>query len=308
VTVRDCRFAFALMGLLTSPLFAGAEAHGRPTVVVIASVGVEAHRSAIAGIQAALAASPAEVRILDIDQAMSTAGGGLAAPGPGVIIAVGSEAIRVVEAERPKVPAVYTMILHRRAEWDAQGRQAPVTIPLEVSLASLLAWLKELFPGKTRLGIIVNASGGDASDAQIQAHAQQLGFTVRIAECAGAAQLLAALASLRNQADFVWCLPDGTLYNSATVKPLILASLENRLPLIGFSESFTKAGAAIGIYPDFQDVGAQAGEAARQLLERQIVRPAEGPRRLKVAVNPSVLRLFGLRYAAAATGEITVLP
>ena len=306
--MRDRRFRFALLGLLTFPLFAAAERSERPTVVVIGSAGVEAHRSAIAGIQAALAASPAEVRILDIDQAMGAAGGGLIAPGPGVIIAIGSEAIRVVEKERPRAPAIYTMILRRRPEWDAEGRLAPVTIPLEIPLASVLARLKELFPGKTRLGIIVNASGGVTSDAQLQAHAQQLGFTVRIAECAGPAQLLAALASLRNQADFVWCLPDGTLYNSATVKPLILASLENRLPLIGFSERFTKAGAAIGIYPDFHDVGVQAGEAARQLLEGQIVRPAEGPRRLKVAVNPSVLRLFGLRYASAASGEVTVLP
>jgi len=306
--VRDLRSAFALLWLTVSPLFAATEGRPRPTVVVIASVGVEAHRSAIEGIQAALATSPATVRILDLDQASSAARRGPpVAPATGVIIAVGSEAIRVVEAERPKVPAVYTMILRRRPEWDAQGRPAPVTIPLDVSEASLLARLKDLFPGKTRLGIILNAGSGDPNGPQLQARAQQLGFTVRIAECAGAGQLVAALASLRNQADFVWCLPDGTLYNSVTVKPLILASLENRLPLIGFSESFAKAGAAVGIYPDFRDVGAQAGEAARQLLDGQIARSSEGPRRLKVAVNPSVLRLFGLRCAAAAGGEVTVL-
>ena len=106
----------------------------------------------------------------------------------------------------------------------------------------------------------------------------------------------------------MWCLPDGALYNSTTVKPLILASLDNRLPLIGFSESFAKAGAAIGIYADFRDVGVQAGEAARQLLEGQNVRQSEGPRRLKVVVNASVLRLFGLRYAASAGEEVTALP
>jgi len=309
VKVRDLPSAFTLLWLLASPLFAAAEGRPRPTVVVIASVGIEAHRSAIEGIQAALASSPAEVHILDVAQASSSARGGLpVAPASGIIIAVGSEAIRVVEAERPKVPAVYTMILRRRPEWDVQGRPAPVTIPLEVSLTSLLARLRDLFPGKTRLGIILNAGSGETSGAQFQARAQQLGFTVRIAECAGAAQLLAALASLRNQADFVWCLPDANLYNGATVKPLILASIENRLPLIGFSESFAKAGAAIGIYPDFRDVGVQAGEAARQLLDGQMVRVSEGPRRLKVAVNQSVLRLFGLRCATATAGEVTVLP
>jgi putative ABC transport system substrate-binding protein len=307
--VRNLRSACALLGLVVSPLFAVVEGHPVRTVVVIASVAVEAHRSAIEGIQAALASSPAEVRVLDVDQASNAAGGGLlVAPATGVVIAVGSEAIRLVEAERPKVPAVYTMILRRRPEWDGPGRPAPVTICLDVSLANLLARLKDVFPGKTRLGIILNAGSGGTSAAQLQARAQELGFTVRIAECTRAEQLLMALASLRSQADFVWCLPDGTLYNSATVKPLILASLQSRLPLIGFSESFTKAGAAIGVYPDFRDVGAQAGEAARQLLEGQTVRPSESPRRLKVAVNSSVLRLLGLRFAPAARGEVTVLP
>jgi len=307
--VRAGRSAFWLLWLLASPLAGGTEGRPAPVVVVIASLGLEAHRSAIEGIRAALASSPAEVRILDVDQAGNPAGGGLhIASSTSVIIAAGSEAIRIVEAQRPKVPAVYTMILRRRPEWDATGRVVPVTISLEVSLASLLERLILLFPGKTRLGIIVDPAAGDTNAAQLQARAQQLGFTVRIAESKGAAQLLAALASLRNHADLVWCLPDGALYNSTTVKPLILASLDERLPLIGFSESFVKAGAAVGIYPDFREVGVQAGEAARQLLDGQAARQSEGPRRLKVVVNPSVLRLFGLRCANSASEEATALP
>jgi putative ABC transport system substrate-binding protein len=306
--VRDLRSAFWLLWLLASPLAGGTEGRPAPVVVVIASPGVEAHRSAIEGIRAALASSAAEVRILDVDQASNPAGGLHIASSTSVIIAAGSEAIRIVEAQRPKAPAVYTMILRRRPEWDAPGRVVPVTISLEVSLASLLERLILLFPGKTRLGIILDPAAGDTNAAQLQARAQQLGFTVRIAESRGAAQLLAALASLRNHADLVWCLPDGVLYNSTTVKPLILASLDERLPLIGFSESFVKAGAAIGIYPDFREVGVQAGEAARQLLDGQAVRQSEGPRRLKVVVNPSVLRLFGLRCANSASEEATALP
>jgi len=45
-----------------------------------------------------------------------------------------------------------------------------------------------------------------------------------------------------------------------------------------------------------------------RLLAGQTVRPAEGPRRLKIAVNQSVLRLFGLRSAAAGREEVMVLP
>ena len=298
-----------LVWLLGSCVYGASEAHKPPAVMVIASLGVEAHQSAVEGIQAALAPE-AEVRVVDVRQADADRAGSLAARGVSVVVALGSEAARIAESTRGRIPAVYTMVLRRNPEWDTPSQAAPVTIPLDVSVVELAARLKELFPGRTRLGIILNPAAGGLSAAQLQARAQQMGFTVRVAECANAAGLLAALASLKHQADFVWCLPDGNLYNSATIKPLVLAAFENRLPLIGFSESFAKAGAAIGIYPDFREVGVQAGEVARRLLNGQNVRPPEGPRQVKIAVNQSVLRLLGLRYAAAARAsrEVTILP
>lgn len=309
--MQELRSCLACLCLLVSPTSASAEGRQACEVMVVASEAVEAHRSAIEGIRAALAPSSCEVRILDIGRAAGEGGGKpLATPAVRVIIAFGSDATRMVEAERLDVPAVYAMVLRRKPEWDGRVGRAPVVIPLEVSLPSLLARLKTLFPGKTRLGVILNPGWGGMSAAELEARAQPLGFTVRVAACDSAGHLAAALASLRNQVDFVWCLPDGALYNNATVKPLILASLEYRLPLIGFSESFARAGAAVGIYPDFHDVGMQAGEAARQLVEGQMVHAPEGPRRLNIAVNQSVLRLLGVRCAAAGAerAKVSILP
>jgi putative ABC transport system substrate-binding protein len=253
------RWLAAVLLLLAAGLVkAGDSRPGAPPVLVVASVEVEAHRWAIEGIQEALGKPGAEIRIVDAGRARSehAAGGRLAVQGVRVIIAVGSEAVQVVEAEQPEVPVISTMILRRQPRTDTPAWNVAATIPLDVSLPSLLTRLKLVFPGKTRLGIIHNPASGGASTAQMQARAQQLGFTVRVAECGEAGQLLAALASFKGQVDFVWCLPDGSLYNSATIKPLILASLEERLPLIGFSESFARAGAAVGVYPDFRDIGA----------------------------------------------------
>jgi ABC-type uncharacterized transport system substrate-binding protein len=311
-TSRARWLAAVLMVPAAGPAHASDSRAAMPSVVVVASVEVEAHRSVIEGIQEALGKPSAEIRIVDAGRAHreQAAGGRLAAPGVRVIIAIGSEAVQVVENERPAVPVITTMILRRQPNTDASAWSAAASIPLDVSLPSLLSRLKQVFPGKTRLGIIHNPASGGASTAQLQARAQQQGFSVRVAECGEAAQLLAALASFKGQVDFVWCLPDGSLYNSATIKPLILASLNDRLPLIGFSESFTRAGAAVGVYADFRDIGVQTGEAARQVLEGQAVRSIDGPRRLRVAVNQSVLRLLGLRYAswAASAGEFSVLP
>ena len=297
--------------LLALPLLGVSESPpASRSVVVVASSGVEAHRSAIEGIQAALGKSSSQIRIVDLAEARRglAAGVRLATPGIRLIIAVGTEALQIVEGEQPTVPVICTMILRSTPEPYPAASPA-ATISLEVSIASLLVRLKLLFPEKTRLGIIRNPALGGLNSAPLPNRSQLQGFTVRSVECTGADQLLAAFDSLKGQVDFVWCLPDGTLYNSATIKPLILASIEHRLPLIGFSENFTRAGAAVGIYPDFRDIGLQTGEIARQVLDGQPLHTPEGPRRLKVAVNQSVLRLLGLRYAPAAadSGEFSIL-
>lgn len=301
VVVLSLALALPLLGV-------GESRSASPSVVVVASLGVEAHRSAIEGVEAALGKSSSQIRIVELAEARSSLAAGvrLSTPATRVIIAVGSEALQIVEAERPTVPVICTMIL--------RGTPSPAvspaaTISLDITITSLLARLKVLFPEKTRLGIIRNSALAGLNSVPLPARSQLQGFTVRVVDCIGAEQLLAALDSLKGQVDFVWCLPDGALYNSATIKPLILASLEHRLPLIGFSENFTRAGAAVGIYPDFRDIGMQTGELARQVLDGQPVHAPEGPRRLKVAVNQSVFRLLGLRYAPAAaeSGEFSIL-
>jgi len=311
MTLRNRQPILVLALLLALPLLGVSESPpAMRSIIVVASSTVEAHRSAIEGIQAALGKSSSQVRIVELAEARSglAAGVRLETPGIRVIIAVGSEALQIVESEQPTIPVICTMILRNTPDLSLLASPA-ATIPLDVSIPSLLARLKVLFPEKTRLGIIRNPVLGGLNSAPLPTRAQLQGFTVRVVECSGAEQLLAALDSLQGQVDLVWCLPDGTLYNSATIKPLILASIEHRLPLIGFSENFTRAGAAVGIYPDFRDIGLQTGEIARQVLDGQPLHTPEGPRRLKVAVNQSVLRLLGLRYAPAAadSGEFSIL-
>jgi ABC-type uncharacterized transport system substrate-binding protein len=310
--LRRRRSIFALLAGLGAALVAPASEDGvhaaLPAVTVVGSTTVEAHRSAIDGIRAALAKSPLEIHVVDLSRlgAERSRGERFAEPGTRVIVAIGTEALQLVAAQRPNVPVISTMLLRGVSPANKTGGPevafSPVaTIVLDVPLPALLARLKQVFPGKTRLGIIRNTNMAGLAAAELQSRAQQQGFTVRVVDCPGAEQLLDTFLTLKGQVDFVWCLPDGVLYNSATIKPLILASIEYRLPLIGFSESFARAGAAVGVYPDFRDVGLQTGEIALQIAGGQAVRVIEGPRKVKLALNQSVLRLIGLRYAPPKT-------
>ena len=175
---------------------------------------------------------------------------------------------------------------------EASVRRRVAAVYLDVPGADIALELKALFPGKHRLGAIHNPSRD--RDAQWQARLHQQGFVVEVKECARPEELLRGFLSLKRKVDFVLLSPDSSLYNEATVKPLILALLENQLPLVGFSASFVRAGAAVGVYPEFHDIGLQAADAARRFLAAPAGFGDETPRKLSVGVNMQVLRLLGL--------------
>jgi putative tryptophan/tyrosine transport system substrate-binding protein len=220
-----------------------------------------------------------------------------------LFITVGREALERLSGRKAAVPLLATMIMH--AELDRFGKVA-AAVHLDIPVSEVLAELKPMFPRKTRVAIIRNPAQPGQVESAVVAHGRQQGFTVRVVDAANPEELLRAVRSLNGQVDFIVCLPDSDLYNSATVKPLILASLESRLLIVGFSASFVRAGAGVGVYPDFRDIGAQAGEIAVKKLAGQAVPADQGPRKVVVAVNQRVIRLLGLEYQPRRDGELVI--
>ena len=70
---------------------------------------------------------------------------------------------------------------------------------------------------------------------------------------------------------------------------------------------FVRAGAAVGVYPDFRDIGAQTAQLAERQLSGQAVTAEEGPRKVVVAVNQRVIRLLGVEYEPRRGAEVVTL-
>lgn len=264
----------------------------QPTVVIVTSSAVQAFDEAVRGIQRGLGPA-AKIVILDLASKPEALRNGLGASDIRLVITVGNNALESA-AQLGTAPIVASMLL--RADLAASRLRPPAgAIVLDLPLADILARIANVLPGKTRAAIIRNPDANAVSQSTLTAQAKAAGVTLKVLDCPRTEKLLQLFLSLRGQVDFVICPPDGTLYNSTTVRPLILASLDNRLPVIGFSASFVRTGAIAGVYPDYFDVGAQAGELARKFLAGANLPMHESPRKLKVAVNPHVARLLGLR-------------
>jgi putative ABC transport system substrate-binding protein len=270
------------------------------TVVIVTSSAVEAFGEAVRGIQRGLGPA-AKAVILDLAAKPQYPANQLSGKDVRLLISVGNNAFESA-AQFGSAPILATMLLRT----DLAGthlRPQSGSLALDLPLGDILARMESVLPGKTRAAIIRNPDANSVPASTLAAQAKAAGMTLKVLDCPRPEKLLQLFLSLRGQVDFVVCPPDGTLFNSTTVRPLILASLENRLPVIGFSESFVRSGAVAAVYPDYFDVGAQAGELARDYLAGASLPANEKPRKLKVAANPRVARLLGLRIPGRNDSE-----
>lgn len=282
------RFAIAMAALLLPLAQPRVRALGSDRVAVVCDCLGDAYKEALDGIRQALGREP-EVLPPDAGAAAFITA---ARQNPGrIYIAVGRDALRYATSVKPGLPVVGTMIL--RGDAATGGTPLAAEVDLDVPPRLLLQKIHQLFPRASRLGVLVS---GNVDRAALVVSARELALSIQLSEVSGPESLLKAFLALKGKADLVVTFPDNTLYNGATVKPLVLASLEERLPIVGFSAAFVHAGAAAGVFADFREAGRQAAEAALRLEPAQSEHTAEPPRKLTVAVNQRVLRLLGLDY------------
>jgi len=296
--IRTSLLALAGVGWLCAARGASHPPPAGEQVLVVTSSGVSAYDEVLEGLRKNL--NPATVYVVDLrqDGAQSLLNEALRGKAVRAIVTIGADAAEATVPRRGSTALIAAAITPNLLPKDVVGRGRTVSIiPVHVPLPTLLENVKRVFPKKPRLGMIYNPAVPEATPETLKAAAEAAGFKARIAECSGPAQLLQILQSLKDQVDVLLCFPDATLYNSATIKPLVLASLRFRLPLVGFSESFVRAGAAFGIYPNFHEIGGQSAALVQKALNGQAASRIEETRKFKMAVNQNITRLLGLSYS-----------
>ncbi len=293
--------AFCCRGLLI-PARAATGAGKR--VAVIFPPALDPCAEAVEGFRLRLAGSEITVALLDVNKSGLTAEEFTRKPA--AVVAVGSEAVEAMLAQTPAAVSISTMTLEADHPAAPRSTRPRAAVYLDIPVRAQVAELRKLFPEKTRIGVIRNPNRGAPTVAQIRGQGAEFA-SLQIADCATPDELLPAFLSLRKRVDFVICLPDGTLYNGATARPLIMASLENRLPLVGFSPAFVRAGAAVGVWPDYRAIGQQTADLVRHCLDATDCPVSENPKKINVAVNAKILRMLGIEFAAASNPDLVVL-
>lgn len=275
----------------------------RRVLAVCGASNVPAYDEALEGLRATLGAQA--VRVVTLDQL----GKGerictLAAYDmPGVVIAVGSTALNALSDCSGLAPLLATMVLPSgNADRAGAGNHAVVT--LEIPPDTLLQRIRRMYPGGKRLALVRGPALSSARANDIQILAKRAGIVVELLPCPGPRELLDSIQFLDRPFDFLWCLPDPALYQGPTIPALVLSAMRRRLPIIGFSEGMVRAGALVGFYPDYKDIGSQTGELVLRRLDGLPCPPRTSPRKVKTAINERVMRALGIHATPVDRVEV----
>jgi putative ABC transport system substrate-binding protein len=100
---------------------------------------------------------------------------------------------------------------------------------------------------------------------------------------------------LKNNNAFL-LLPDDNIYNSNTLKGILLTSYRSRKPIVSYSPSHVKAGALASIFSSPSDIGLQLASVIKHLIvKRQQTKPIiQFAQYFSIKVNSRVARALGI--------------
>ncbi len=155
---------------------------------------------------------------------------------------------------------------------------------LQQPLCRQLSLIRALSGQLRRVSIISNGSHGE----QLQRCNETASLDIRIIKPENHESLNHVLQQAL-QADALLAVPDKSIYNHTTVKNILLQSYRKRVPVIGFSRAFVRAGALAAVHSTASQIARQVVELVKQYKHKgQLPAGIQQPEFFNVVVNRQV--------------------
>lgn len=283
----------ALIIALLSPSLAVAT-----EVVILKSSDIAAYNQAIGGFKAAL---PSDVTLSEYDlQGDLEKGRKLArkirASDTALVFTAGVKAAKAAQLEILDIPIIYAMVLDPAKYGLNTSNMTGILleVPLERQLALIRPLLTSL-PLK-RVGALYDPSKTGHVIEEIKRLTKQQSMEFLPAQVGSERDVPGALRTLLPSVGALMLVPDSTVLTDESLRFILNSSLEARVPAIGFSREFTKSGALLCLSVNYHDIGRQAGQLARRILDGQVVLPAKplAPDRIETSINLKTAKFLGI--------------
>ena len=182
---------------------------------------------------------------------------------PSIIFSLGTSATKIAQNTFPGTSVLATLILQEKL---LEPKSNNNILLVQFSVEVQLQWLQKFLPHVRRVGILYNPINNSQWIREAEKVARKRNIKIVPFELTSAKQLQAGLKYINRNADVLLAIPDQTVYSGKTAKEVLLFSYRNRIPFVGLSTSWVKAGALYALGVDYRDLGRQAAELANNIL------------------------------------------
>ncbi len=141
----------------------------------------------------------------------------------------------------------------------------------------------------------------DDMKPSLEKAARQTQHRISTQQVESSEQLMQSLNTLNDQSNVLLTLPDPVIFNQNTIRGILLSSYRNKLPIIGFSRAYVKAGAIAAVYSQLGQISKQAVDIAHSFLSDNRFRQKNYyPKEFSVALNNKVARSLGINLETSS--------
>ncbi len=212
---------------------------------------------------------------------------------PEIILAIGIDALERIKNIKD-IPIVHMMILNPQSVTSYNKNITGVS--LYISPEKQLSFLRKVLPEAKNIGLLYDpARTGDFVEKAKRA-ATATSIKLFAKEIHKSRDFSALLNGMKGEINAYWMLPDLTVVTPETVELLFLFSIENRIPVITFSNKYLEMGALMSFDIDTRDIGKQAGETANNILSGMDVKNMKmtDARKINININRKTAKKLGI--------------
>jgi len=168
-------------------------------------------------------------------------------------------------------------------------------IYLDQPLKRLLTLASLLKPEAKKIGTIFGPISQSAQP-EIERLAKTGGMALKYDFLSKEDNPVSTLKPVVTESELFIAIPDHAILNKAIARWILYLSFQHKIPVIGFSNAYTNAGAIASVYSSPEDIGKQSAEAIVGWLKNgdgAIWSPIY-PRYFTLSTNPAVARSLGI--------------
>ncbi|MES9902241.1 MAG: ABC transporter substrate binding protein [Sedimenticola sp.] len=211
-----------------------------------------------------------------------------------VILTLGRSAAKQVKIRSENPPHVVNALIPKAAadqlSLDSTAHRN-TTIYLDQPIRRQLR-LTAIAKPNARVGVLLGPTTQELRP-RIEQEAAKLGLLVNYRNIMKEEMIGPSLKNLLNNSDILLALPDQVIYSRKNLFNILLSSYHSKVPVIGFSSAYVKAGAIAAVYSSPEDIGRHLADIFGTMLREEIngSHPAhhhEYPKYFSVDINKSV--------------------